>query len=815
MKLLPKCLNSLIFMILSIFMMQISQAQNDISGEVQDHNGEPLSFANVLLLKTSDSTLIKGAITEVTGLFLLKNIPSGKYTISASMVGFESISTEQFDFDGNSRMTIPTISLHEGVALDEVVVTSKKNLYVQKIDRMVINVASSILSTGSSALEILERSPGVLVDRQNSAISLVGKSGVVVMINGKQSYMPASSLVQLLEGMSANNVETIELITTPPANFDAEGNAGFINIVLKEQTDVGLNGSYSLSAGVGNGSTTSDNINFNYRQNRLNFFGNYSFLRNAQGQLFTFDRSFIDGNGIPVNLATGSERDPIQRNHNIRTGLDYQISKKTIIGVLLWANDNKWTMDAVNQSRETENGMPSSFVELLNTERNQLQHFGSNINVKHDFKKDGFVSFDLDYLKYRLENPTVYTNSFFDGNNNFLREELTSSDKTTPINIIVGKTDYSNRISDKISLDMGLKGAFSNFDNDVSVGTFQGQNFVEDPDLTDVSTLKERILAGYGSLEYTISDKTSAQLGLRFEHTDSELVSEKQGKVVDRAFGELFPTVYIAHKVNDTLSFNLSYSRRITRPTFNDMAPFVIFVDPTTFFAGNPAVQPAISKSGKFDLNYRSAILSAQYSVEDGTISRFNSRFDEENERLIFGASNMDQTQTFSLTFGVPITFTNWWKMQNNLIYLNTKVTNTIAGSQFTLEQNTFNINSTQSFTMAKNLTSEINVNYSSPSIISFIGTAVLEEYYSINLGIQKKFSAKWGTLGFKVNDLFDSIIWTVETNIPEQNLNTLNSFDFSNRTFVLTYSNSFGNSKLKSARKRGTGAEEEKSRVN
>jgi outer membrane receptor for ferrienterochelin and colicin len=815
MKLLPKCFELWIFLILLIFMMPFSQAQNNISGKVQDIEGEPLSFANVLLLKTSDSTLIKGTMTEITGEFILDNIPPGKYTLSASMVGFESISTEQFDYDGNSKMKIPTISLNEGVALDEVVVTSKKNLYVQKIDRMVINVASSILSTGSSALEILERSPGILVDRQNSTISLIGKSGVLVMINGKQSYMPTSSLVQMLEGMSANNVETIELITTPPANFDAEGNAGFINIVLKEQTDVGLNGSYSIAAGVGNGSTTSDNINFNYRKNRLNFFGNYSFLRNSQGQRFIFERSFTDENSIPINIYTDSDRDPIRRNHNIRTGLDYQISDKTIIGLLLWGNDNKWMMDAVNQSRETENGIPSSFVELLNTERNQLQHFGSNLNIKHNFKKDGFVSFDLDYLKYTLDNPTKYTNSFFDGNNNFQREELTTSDKKTPINIVVGKTDYSNRISDKIKLDLGIKGAFSNFDNDVSVGTFQGQNFVEDSDLTDVSTLKERILAGYGSLEYTISDKTSLQLGLRYEHTESELVSEKQGKVVDRTFGELFPTAYISHKLNDTLSLNFSYSRRITRPTFNDMAPFVIFIDPTTFFAGNPAVQPAISNALKMDFNYRSVILSAQYSVEDGTISRFNSQFDEENERLIFGASNMDQTKTFSLTFGLPITFTNWWKMQNNFTYLNTKVENTVAGSLFALEQSSFNFNSTLSFTMAKNLTSEINVNYNSPSINSFLGTAILQEYYGVNIGLQKKFGEKWGTLGFKVNDLLDSIKWKIITNIPEQNLNTNNSVDFSNRTFLLTYTNSFGNSKLKSARERGTGAEEEKSRVN
>ena len=472
-------------------------------------------------------------------------------------------------------------------------------------------------------------------------------------------------------------------------------------------------------------------------------------------------------------------------------------------------------MQAVNDSQETIDGIPEAFVELLTTERNQLQNFGSNFNFKHNFKEDQFLSFDLDYLRYDIENPTSYINSFFDGNTNFLREEQTTADKNTPINIIAIKTDYSTRLNDKIKLDVGLKVSSNNFENDVVVGTFEGEVFFEDPTLTDKSDLKERILAGYGSMEYTLTDKTSLQVGLRYEHTNSQLNSEKQGKVVDRVFGELFPTAYLSHIFNDSLGLNFSYSRRITRPTFNDMAPFVIFIDPNTFFAGNPAVQPAISNSVKLDFNYISTILSAQYSVEDGTISRFQTQFDEVNERLIFGAANLDQTKIFSLTLGLPITITNWWKMQNNFIYLNTKVTNTTEGSLFTLEQNTFNINSTQAFTLPKNISAEVNLNYNSPSILSLAGTAVLDEIYSINIGVQKKFSGKGGTLGFKVNDLLDSQKWTFTSDLPQQNLNIVNVIDFFNRTFLITYSRSFGNSKLKSARERETGAEEEKRRVN
>lgn len=791
-----------------------SYGQNSIGGQVQDELGQPLSFANVLLLKANDSSLVKGTITTENGLFSFESIIPAQYIVSATMIGFKP-RFRPLNINESSKIILPPILLSEGVELDEVVVTSKKNLYVQKIDRMVINVASSVLSAGSSALEILERSPGVVVDRQNNAISLVGKSGVFVMINGKQSYMPVSSLVQMLEGMSANNIETIELITTPPANFDAEGNAGFINIVLKEQVDAGFNGSYSLSAGVGNGTTTSDNISFNYRKNRLNLFGNYSFLRNSQGQLFKFDRTFTNENGNANQVSTISDRDPVRRNHNIRSGLDYQVSDKTVVGLLFWYNDNKFNNEAVNDSQETIDGIPEAFVELLTTERNQLQNFGSNFNFKHNFKEDRFLSFDLDYLSYNIENPSSYTNSFFDGSTNFLREEQTTSDKNTPINILVGKTDYSTRVNDKIKLDTGIKVAVNNFENDVVVGTFEGQDFIEDATLTDFSDLEERILAGYGSMEYKLSDKTSLQVGLRYEHTDSQLNSEKEGKVVDRVFGELFPTAYVSHRFNDSFGVNFSYSRRITRPTFNDMAPFVIFIDPNTFFAGNPAVQPAISNSVKFDFNFLSTILSAQYSVEDGTISRFQTTFDEENERLIFGAANLDQTKTFSLTLGLPITITNWWKMQNNFIYLNTNVTNTTEGNLFTLEQNTFNINSTQAFTIPKNISAEINLNYNSPSITSIVGTAVLNAFYSINLGIQKKFKGKGGTLGFKINDLLDSLEWTFRSDLPDQNLNIINSVDFFNRTFLITYSRNFGNSKLKSARERETGAEEEKKRVN
>ena len=795
-----------------LLVSQLLSAQQTVKGKVLGDDGNVLPFANALLLNSEDSKLVKGAVTDQNGNFMLENVPAGKYIITASFIGYNSQSSDPFELKVNETYTVPSITISESVGLDEVTVRAKKPLYQQKIDRMVINVAASPLSAGTTALEVLERSPGVLVNRQDNSISLTGKEGVVVMMNGKLSYMPTSSLVQLLDGMSSDNIESIELITTPPANFDAEGNAGYINIVLKQNIDTGLNGSYSFSGGVGNGTRTSENITFNYRKNKINFFGDYNFSRRNQGQLFKQSRSFTDSNGLDIDLATESDRDPIQRNHNLRFGLDYQTTEKTILGVLIAAFDNKWSMDAVNTSEQKENGVPVSYIELLNYELHTLKNFRTNINLRHEFKKEGFINFDIDYLYYYDKNPTSYVNTYFDGNNNFLEEELTNSDKETPVTVIVGNADYSNQINDKLKFETGVKAAFLTFGNDVLVETFDGQNFIENPSLTSNSNLDERILAAYTSLGYKISDKTDLKVGLRFEHTDSELISDTGGTLVDRSYGELFPTAYLSHKINDTLSFGASYSRRITRPTLFDMAPFVIFLDPSTFFSGNPGVQPAISNNFALNTNYLSYLLKVEYSIENGSIQLFSPVFDENTNRLSFQSINFDKTKVFSVTLGLPVTIAQWWKMQNNFTYLNTQLEYNSGEFSFNSEQSTFTADSNQSFTLAENLTSEISLNYRGPGQFGYGKT---EAVFSMNIGFQKKFSDKWGALKFSVNDLLDSRAFKVSTNIPEQNLETYGSYAFSNRTFLLTYTRNFGSNKIKSSRKRQTGAEDEINRVN
>lgn len=781
----------------------------DINGSVISDSNEPVPFSNVLLLRASDSTLVKGGLTDDLGNFKFSGISLSSYFIQSTMIGFQPSTSAVFQL--NKDITLDPIIMTEGEALDEVLIESTKPLFQQKVDRMVINVESSIVSSGGTALEILERSPGVVVNRQSNSISLLGKDGIVLMINDKISYMPLDAVVQMLEGMPAGNIETIELITTPPANFDAEGNAGYINIKLKQRTDYGLNGSYSFSGGYGRGAVTNDNINFNYRKNKINLFGTYSFGLDKREQLFKTSREF-ESNGDLLGTNTTTFRDPTQRNHNLRLGLDIDFSEKLIMGVILNGYNNKWSMDALNKSFDSENGTPTAFVDLDNTEINQLKHFGANYNIRYNFNDNEFLSFDANYLYFEFDNPTTYVNTFFDENMDFINQEELRSDKDTPITTLVGQIDYSKKPNDKLKYEVGFKLTNSTFENDVIVEDLINNVWVPDPSLTNKSELNETYYAAYSSFDYTIDDKTSLKAGLRYEFTDSKLDTDTQGTVVDREFGVWFPSIFINRKWSDNFSMNLSYTKRITRPTFNDLAPFVIFLDPTTFVSGNAALQPAISNSFKYDINFKSYFISFQYTDEDSTIANFQEQIDEDTGRLFFEAENLDYTRTFSISLGFPLKLFKWWRTQNNFTFVNQQVR--AFYNEVPVEQEIDNIsaNSTHSFKISDEFSAELSGFYNGPSVF---GVARYNEVIGINCGVQYEISEKWGTVKLALNDVFDSIEFTGGTNLPDQNIRTDNLFDFSNRTILFTYTRNFGNSQLKSARERETAAETEKNRVN
>jgi hypothetical protein len=800
---------SLIFLsILNLMVIQPVSAQVKIRGSVVTVADKPVDGANVLLLNKADSVLVKGTITNTSGVFNFENIKPGSFIITASFSGFKAwfkeinVDKEDINIGGIKLM-------NEDKEMTAVTVVARKPLFEQKIDRMVVNVKNSITSAGGTALEVLEKSPGVVVNRQSNSIGLNGKDGVVVMINGKVSRMPSDALVLMLAGMNASNIEKIELITTPPANFDAEGNAGYINIILISNPNKGLNGSFSLTTGYGEGWTPAGSANFNYRNKKINLFGDYSFTWNNQEQVFNFFRSYIN-QGVTTENTTTSLRSPESGAQNARLGIDFQVTPKTVIGVLAGGYDTKWTMTANNTLSIRKNNVPDTTIAVLNTELNQWKHVMGNINFSHTIRDGERINADLDYLYYKDNNPNEYSNKYYNGSGVLLGQDQTRSSKLTPLNFWVGKIDYNKRVSNKVNAEAGVKLSLSQFSNNVSVENGVQNNWVKDPELTAEYKLKEDIAAAYAAFSIEASAKTSLKLGLRYEHTTSNLGSNKQQNIVDRNYGRIFPSIFLTRKLDDKNSLNLSWSRRITRPTFKDMAPFVIFVDPYTFFSGNSGLQPAFSNIFKTDWLYKNFVLSVSYTKENGSIANFQPKLSQNNKQ-IYAAENLDNIKTVNVSMSIPFTITPWWNMQNNIQGNWQQLNATYSKGPFSVEQKNFNFNSAQNFTLPKEYSIELSGFYQSKGLF---GATVTRSFGMANVGLQKRFGENNNKLRFAVTNVFDGGLVRGVTDIPAENIYVNINLRFSQRTFKLTYSQSFGNKKLNDKRNRTSASDEEQRRM-
>jgi len=787
-------------------------AQNSLLGSLNDDTGQPVVSANALLLNAKDSSLYRGILSSPDGMYQFLDVPAGTYILKFSIIGLNTrYSAPLVLNDSGEKMTLDPITLIAGSSvLDEVSIVAKRPFLEQKIDRTVVNVANSITQSGGTALQVLQRSPGVQVNLLSKTISLAGKQGIVLMINGKMTRMPADAVVDMLNGMNADNIDRIELIHTPPANFEAEGNAGIINIILKKSGDEGLNGGYSANAGYGFGAKYGAGVYLNYRKNKMNWFGAYNYNYTLNPQVFTNYRGLVQ-NGDLLETETYSDRPYTPTGtQDARFGADFQLTKKTVVGFLSAFMDRNWYMEAVNEVIYARNGVEESRLRMPNSETNHSRSLSANVNLVHKITENQSLNFDADWVQFDINNPSNYQIQPI-GVGNPVPEYQLRIQKKTPIRVGVAKADYSLQINKNSQLELGGKITSMRFKNDVRVDSMPTQqDWITMEYLSSLFRLDESVWGTYATINTKIDGKTDLKAGLRFEHTRTNLGSETMPNVVNRRYGSWFPSVFLSRKISEKQSLNASYSRRIARPNITDLAPWLIFSDPTTLMGGNPALQPSFTDAVKLDYRFKTLNMGISYSITDEPI-RFVPRVDPLSNRQLNQPENLDKEKVLSAFINVPFRPVKWWEMSNNIYLNSTEIFFQLEGKAFLIGNITYGFNSSQSFKLPKAFTLEVTGNFDSPG---YWGIALWRATGSLNVGLEKNFGEKWGKLRFNASDLFLSSNWYGTADQPEINLLVKNSFQYAERTFMLSWSNTFGNRKLKSTRERQTGSAEEMRRL-
>ncbi len=781
-------------------------AQVNVDGRVIDENNQPLSFATVALLSARDSQLVKGAMTNTAGVYHIEAVSPGEYRLTARLVGYETTFSAPFSVQTDSKNASADLTLRPvSTTLKEAVVTAQRQLFEQKADRLVMNVANSPMVAGGTALEMLQKMPGVIVIQDR--ITVAGSQNVQIFIDGKPSQY--ADMNQVLRDLPGDQIDRVELITQPGAKYDAAGGT-VLNVVLKRNANLGFSGTANLTLGgsrydqnfvqqgLRNYARFSPSVSLNYRNGYWNLFGNYSFLHRSMFNIMTVERLIGDERYAQQNYS------PFDVNvQNSRVGAVFFASKKTTVGVLLRGFDRRGGGLSSNVTevfdRSTERSLGSFTTE--NDNANRRFNVAGNLNLKHEFdpKTGHALNIDVDYSTFDLRESaflTIYQNR--PGSTRSRSEQQVDQ----PIRIAVGQVDYTLPIDSTFKAEMGAKTSFATIDNKLVFLNNGRRNEEQSNDFL----YRENINAGYVNLSKKLG-KFDLNAGLRTEQTVVDGTSMGV-RALERNYWQWFPSASALFHLNKHLGIQGAFSRRVNRPGFYQQNPFSQFIDSLTFQQGNPALLPEVTSNGQVALTFdNQPFVRVSYSRTDDVI--------------IENAPRLEGTKTFT----VPQNLAQYdrWAFELNFPLKYKKILDGFGGNQFIHNQyNATYLNTPVQrskwnwmayFQANVNLPRDIKVEFGGWYMTNFIEEFLdIRSMGGLNAGISKTFADKRGKLTLSVSDL----LYSQQSNVAIDFANVLVAFRQLNdsRNARLTFSYTFGNTKLKTARRRSTGAEAETQRV-
>jgi iron complex outermembrane recepter protein len=776
-----------------------------ISGRTSDRKGQLLPYVALALYQLPDSSLLQQTSSDEQGAFRFEGLKAGHYLIRASMLGFAPTQTTTLELSAAiPKLNDLQVQLIEVVAqLQTATISAQRPLIEMKDNKLVVNIANSSLAEGNNALEILARSPGVNVDNEGT-IFLKGKASVRVFMDGKPLYLSGPDLAAFLRGLPSNQLENLEIMSNPPAQYDAEGNAGVINIRSKKNQNYGTNGSVNFSLGHGRLPKHNSGFTVNSRGAKTNFWANYA---------FTYREDFTDSRTQRLFQQTGQSFEQDLRSeypnwiHNLRSGLDVELNKRNSIGLVAGVNSLVYKTLAQNTSNFLDKSKVREARTVTNTNNRVLnQNAAGSLNYRHQFKHEGSsLSFDADYSVFSLNDEQNY-NSYFENFNNNLpaKGDLLTGDIGADIRIVALKSDFVHPFSKTLLLETGLKTSFVETANDV---VFRYNNTL-DTGKTNNFRYQENINAAYFNLAKTLN-KTRLNLGLRAEQTLAEGYQVVNDSGFVRNYWNLFPNLSIKQSLPQQHELSLSFSRRIDRPNYQDLNPFLFFFDNYTYVLGNSFLQPQLSTL--FELNYvhpKNLVLTFNYSHTTGVMTRVLQQ-DDALQTIFQTVLNLNTFKNYGLALNFPYKFATFWQSNNSLNIFRNHYYGTYLNAAFDQRRTSLGFNSIHNLNFGKGWTAELNLIYQSR--VAY-GIFLYVPSGTVSLGIQKSILQQYGSLRLSVRD----ILYTQRrgADIVYQNMDIRVRHLVDSRFVTLAFNYRFGNQKVAPAKLRKTASEEERRRT-
>ncbi|HEU4472492.1 MAG TPA: TonB-dependent receptor [Flavisolibacter sp.] len=803
----------LLFLLLFATGLSTASAQQ-INGIARDSEGKPLGGVTISLLKDTGAAVLKLTVSGDNGSFRFAEIKPGKYRVSASHIAYQPQVSASFTLEA-SDVTVPEFKLSKASAdMKGVVVTARKPVIEVKADKTILNVEGTINAVGSDALELLRKSPGVTVDKDEN-LSLSGKNGVQVYIDGRPSPLAGQDLANYLKTLQSSNIEAIELITNPSAKYEAAGNAGIINIRLKKNKSFGMNGSVNAGWNIGVFAKYNAGLSLNYRNSKLNIFGNYNYNQGRNWSRIDIRRTTGDSlfdQKSQVNMDNLS--------HNFKAGIDLFLNKKSTLGAMVNGNIAKPSIS--NYSRTPISHIPTGTTDRILVADNSTALKRNNINLNLNYSYTGSdgrtLNLNADHGIYDIESDQLQPNFYYSADGrNLLSTVVYQMIAPTDISINSVKADYEQNFM-KGKLGLGGKLAYVGTDNDFQRYNVYGSTKELDRDRSNLFEYTENINAGYVNYNRAFKGMV-VQAGLRVENTIAKGVSngqrhngsgyEKYDSVFKRNYTDFFPSAAITFNKNPMSQLSFTYSRRIDRPAYQDLNPFEFKLDEYSSQKGNIDLRPqytnsiGITHTFKYKLN-----TTLNFSrVKD----LFTQLIDTaEGSKAFISKRNIASQDVVSLNVSYPFTYKSYTLFTNlNSNYSRYKA-DFGSGRTINIDAVALNIYTQNSLRFAKTWTAELIAFYNAPTV--YMGNFRGRTIWSIDAGMQKQVMKGKGTVRASVSDIFGTLRFRGTSEFAGQT--SIVNTRWESRQFKLNFVYRFGSNQVKAARQRSTGAEEETKRV-